>query len=86
MNGNTVRINISLPEESLKRIKSVVPKRGVSKFLVEAAEEKIRIIRARKAFEEILAGPPAFTDIKDSSTWIRKSRRLDEKRLKRLGI
>lgn len=86
MNGNTVRVNISLPEETYKRIKSVAPKRGVSKFLAEAAEEKARAIRARKAFEEILAGPPAFTDIKDSSAWVRKSRRLDEKRLKRLGI
>lgn len=80
------RINISLPEETYRMIKKLVPKRGVSRFLAEAAEEKARSIRARKAFEEILAGPPAFSDIKDSVAWVRKSRWLDEKRFKRLGI
>lgn len=80
------RINISLQEETYRLIKNVAPKRGVSRFLAEAAEEKARSIRARKAFEEILAGPPAFSDIKDSVAWVRKSRRLDEKRFKRLGI
>ncbi|MBI2039630.1 hypothetical protein HYT18_00995 [Candidatus Microgenomates bacterium] len=80
------RVNISLPEETYRMIKKLAPKRGVSRFLAEAAEEKARSIRARKAFEEILAGPPAFSDIKDSVAWVRKSRRLDEKRFKRLGI
>lgn len=86
MNGNNLRLNISLPEETIKRIKIVAPKRGVSRFLAEAAEEKIRKIKAEKAFKEILAGPPAFTEIKDSVAYVRKMRRLDEKRLKRLGV
>lgn len=86
MYGNTVRVNISLPVESIKRIKSVAPKRGVSKFLAEAAEEKIRRMKAEKAFKEILEAPPAFTEIKDSVAYVRKMRRLDEKRLKRLGV
>lgn len=81
-----IRVNISLPEETYRLIKRVAPKRGISKFLAEAAEEKAKAIRARKAFEEILAGPSVFTDIKDSSAWIRKSRRLDENRLKRFDI
>lgn len=80
------RVNISLPEETYRMIKSVAPKRGVSKFLAEAAEEKARRIRAKKALEEILKAPPAFTDINDSVAWVRKMRRLDEKRLKRLGV
>lgn len=86
MNGDTVRINISLPEETVRRIKIIAPKRGVSKFLGEAAEEKIKAIDRRKAFNEILEAPPTFTNIKDSSVWIRKLRREDEKRLKRLGV
>lgn len=86
MKGNTVRINISLPEESIRRIKIVAPKRGVSKFLAEAAEEKIRKIKVEKALKEILEAPPAFTDIKNSVTYVRKMRRLDEKRLTRLGV
>lgn len=86
MNGNAVRINVSLPPDLVKDLKKVAPKRGVSKFLAEAASEKLRIIKAKKAVEEILAAPPAFTEIKDSVAWVRKMRRLDEKRMKRLGI
>lgn len=86
MNGNTVRINISLPEETVRRIKIVAPKRGVSKFLGEAAEEKIRREMADKAFREILEAPATFTEIKNSAAWISRMRRLDEKRLKRLGV
>lgn len=87
MNGNTVRVNISLPEESIKRIKSMAPKRGVSKFLAEAAEEKIRRMKVEKAFKEILEAPPAFTFLKGKNAamkWVRKLRSEDEKRLKRI--
>lgn len=81
------RVNISLPEETYKIIKSVAPKRGVSKFLAEAAEEKARVMRARKAFEEIVAAPPAFTFLKGKNAavkWVRKLRAEDEKRFKRV--
>lgn len=87
MNGNAVRINISLPEESIKRIKSMAPKRGVSKFLAEAAEEKIRHIKAEVALKEILDAPPAFTFLKGKNAavkWVRSLRAEDEKRLKRI--
>lgn len=87
MNGNTVRVNISLPEESIKRIKSIAPTRGFSKFLAEAAEEKIRRMRAEKAFKEILEAPPAFTFLKGKNAaikWVRSLRAEDEKRLKRV--
>lgn len=86
MNGNTVRINISLPPDLVKDLKKVAPKRGVSKFLAEAAEEKIRREMADKAYKEILEAPATFTEIKDSAAWVRRMRRLDEKRLKRLGV
>lgn len=80
------RINITMPEETAKKLRSVVPERGLSRFLTEAVKEKIKKIEREKALKEILAMPPTFTDIKDSSRWIRKMRRLDEKRMKRLGI
>lgn len=82
-----IRVNISIPEETFREIKKIAPKRGVSKFLVEAAEEKAKSIRARKAFEEILAGPPTFTFLKGKDAavkWVRSLRREDEKRLKRV--
>lgn len=86
MNGNAVRINISIPFELAKDLKKISPKRGVSKFLSEAAEEKIRRDKREKALEELLAGPPAFLDIKDSAKWVRNLRRRDLRRLERLGI
>lgn len=83
---NFVRINISMPSDLVKDIKKSVPSRGVSRFISEAAKEKIRKEEREKAFKELLDAPPAFTDIKDSVAYIRKMRRLDEKRLRRLGI
>ncbi|KKU12073.1 MAG: hypothetical protein A2126_02295 [Candidatus Woykebacteria bacterium GWB1_45_5] len=80
------RLNISIPTETATKLKKIAPKRGVSSFLASAAEEKISRIEREKALKELLEAPPAFTDIKDSVKYIRKMRRLDEKRMKRLGI
>lgn len=81
---NVVRVNISLPEETYKEIKKYIPKRRVSRFLADAAQERLRVMRAKKALKEILVAPPAFPDIKDSVAWVRKSRAEDEKRFKRV--
>lgn len=80
------RINISLPEDTVRILRKVAPKRGISRFLLEALEEKIEREKRERALKELLAAPATFTDIKNSAAWVRKSRRLDEKRLKRLGI
>ena len=80
----TTRLNISIPTETATKLKKIAPKRGVSSFLAEAAEEKISKIEREKALKELLAMPPAFTDIKDSVKWVRELRRSDEKRLRRV--
>jgi hypothetical protein len=82
----TTRLNISIPTETATKLKKIAPKRGISSFLAEAAEEKIEKLEREKAFKELIEAPPAFTDAKDSVSYIRKMRRLDEKRMKRLGI
>ena len=84
--GNYIRVNVSLPSDLVKELKEKVPSRGVSRFLSEAAREKMEKEKRNKALKELLEGPPAFPDIKDSVSYIRKMRRLDEKRMKRLGI
>ncbi|HBQ51069.1 hypothetical protein A3B42_03630 [Candidatus Daviesbacteria bacterium RIFCSPLOWO2_01_FULL_38_10] len=86
MNGNAVRINVSLPFELVKDLKRYSKPRELSKFLAVAAEEKITKDKREKALKELLAGPPAFLDIRDSAKWVRNLRRRDLKRLKRLGI
>ena len=83
---NFVRVNISLPSDLVKELKEKVPARRISRFLSDAAREKIQTLTQEEAFKELLAGPPAFTEIKDSVVYVRKMRRLDEKRMRRLGL
>src|SRR3989338_5908363 len=66
MNGasNYVRVNISLPRDLLKELKEKVPSRGISRFLSDAAKEKIEESEKEKAFKELLEAPPAFTFLK----------------------
>ncbi len=86
MNGNTVRVNISLPSDLVSVLKRLTHPRGMSRFLAEAAREKIRIEERDKAFRELISAPATFTNVGDSAGYVRKMRLLDEKRLKRLGI
>lgn len=75
-----------MPRDLVKELKEKVPSRGVSRFIADAAKEKIEEQEREKAFKELLEAPPAFPEIKDSVAYIRKMRRLDEKRMRRLGI
>ena len=87
ISSNFVRVNISLPSDLLKELKEKVPARGISKFLSDAAREKITEEEREKAFKELLDAPPAFTFLKGknaAANWVRKLRREDEKRLKRV--
>ena len=87
MNGNTIRVNVSLPSDLVKDLKKRTSPRGVSRFLTEAAREKIKAMERDKAFNEILEAPPAFTFLKGKNSavrWVRSLRREDEKRLKRV--
>ncbi|MBI2028629.1 MAG: hypothetical protein HYT07_03395 [Candidatus Levybacteria bacterium] len=83
---NYIRINVSLPSDLVKELKEKIPFRGISRFLSDAAKEKIEKEEREKAFRELLEAPPAFPEIKDSAAYIRKMRRLDGKRMRRLGI
>lgn len=82
-----VRINITLPRGLVKELKEKIPSRGLSKFLADAAEEKVEEEEREKAFKELLEAPPAFTFLKGKNAavnWVRKLRSADEKRLKRV--
>lgn len=82
--ANTVRVNVSLPGDLLSDLKKTVPPRGISRFLAKAAEEKMERMEKEEALAELLAAPPSFRKIKNASAYIRKLRRLEEKRAKRL--
>lgn len=81
------RINISLSEETINMIKKAAPKRGVSRFLAEAAREKIERYKKERALKELLEAPPAFTFLNGKNAvvkWVKRLRAEDEKRLKRV--
>jgi len=81
----TVRINVTLDETLLKEIKDVSEK-GVSRYLAEAAAEKLRRAKAVKTLKVIRGSVPTFSKIDDSVGWVNKLRASDEKRSKRLGV
>lgn len=83
----TTRLNISIQTETAIKLKKIAPKRGISKFLTEAAEEKINKVEREKALKELLEAPPTFTFLKGKNAavnWVGKLRAEDEKRLKRI--
>lgn len=87
MNGNAVRINVSLPSGLVRDLKRLTPARGFSKFLSEAAEEKIAREKKERALKVLLEAPPAFEFLKGKNAavkWVRKLRAEDEKRFKRV--
>lgn len=82
----STRINISLSEDVLAMLRRYVPERGMSRFLSDAAKEKMDRIKREKALKTLLAAPPSLLSFGDARTYIRRLRRGDEKRLKRLGV
>lgn len=80
------RLNILVPTETYKKLKKIAPKRGIGKYMTEAAEEKIRRAEIEKILKEMRAMPPAFPHIKNAAKWVHDMRRRDLKRMKRLGI
>lgn len=81
-----VRVNVTLPESLVMKVKEQVRRGGMSKFLLEAAEEKLAREEREQALRELKDAPPSFTNITDSGAYIRELRAADEERLKRLGL
>lgn len=81
------RMNISLPTNLVSRLKKVAPKRGISRFVAEATESKIRALEGERALRELLAAPSSFTFLKGKNAavkWVRELRREDERRMRRI--
>lgn len=84
--SSVVRVNISLPESVVVRVKKRTQRRGMSKFLSEAAEEKLAREEREEALRELKEAPPTFTEVSDSRAYIRQLRASDEERLKRFDL
>lgn len=85
-----MRTHVILPEDLVKEVDGLVGKRKRSKFLAEAADEKIRRLKLEKAVKEtagVLKGAPLpeWETPKKTYDWVRKLRRLDENRFEKIG-
>ena len=84
-----VKAHITLPKNILETIDKLAGKRGRSKFMKEAAEEKIDRERFLKALKESVGAwkdknHPELSSIKDIHRYVRKMREESNKRLKRI--
>ena len=87
MNTQTVvRVNVTIPKGIIEDVKRLDAKRSISKFASEAMSEKLAREKRERALNAILAGPPTFTDIEDSTAYVRALRTEDRERDKRLKL
>ena len=84
-----VKTHITLPKDILEAIDKLAGKRGRSKFMKEAAEEKIAREKFLKALKESAGAwkdenHPELSSMKDIHRYVRKIREESSKRLKRI--
>ncbi len=83
---NTKRTHIVIPGQLVSQIDQVVGKRGRSGFLVQAAEKELQRLRQIKALE-MAAGTWSEKDHPElkpgASTWVKKMRQENERRLRK---
>ena len=85
MANGTVRAHVLMPRETVEAIDRVVGRRGRSRFLADAAEEKLRRIRSLQAFERVAGSisedeAPWWRTPEDILEWARDQRRDGDER------
>ena len=78
-----------MPRETVEAIDRVVGRRGRSRFLTDAAEEKLRRIRLLEAADRVAGSladvdTPGWNTPEEVDEWVRALRRADDDRLQRL--
>lgn len=87
MNTAIVRVNITLPARVWNNLEYLVPRRGKSRFIADAIEDKLHREKRAKVFAQLTSLPPAFSEIRESAVYIHRLRRKEEeKRSKRLSL
>jgi hypothetical protein len=89
VSADTVRTHVVLPREIIRTIDDLVGRRARSRFLTEAAAEKLRRLRQQEALRK-MAGALRHVDIpgwetpEAASEWVAKGRAEDDQRLEEL--
>lgn len=78
------RLNITLPKDIAEYVQKNTE--NISKYIADALNERIAREKREHAMKVILSGPPTFTDIGDSTAYVRALREEDKKRDERLGL
>lgn len=82
------RAHVTMPVELVEEIDALVGRRGRSRFLEEAAAEKLQILRRVAAFEHAIATPtdtiPEWDTRESTAEWVRELREGWEERLQRV--
>lgn len=83
------RAHVTMPVELVEEIDALVGRRGRSRFIEEAAAEKLQILRCVAAFERAVATPtdtiPEWDTRASAAEWVRELRQGWEDRLERIG-
>ena len=82
--SDVIRLSITVPRSLVNDLKTEV--NNLSKYITEAIQERRKREQCEKAWQELLAAPPTFTEIDDPVAFISELRAGDEERLKRLGV
>lgn len=82
------RAHVTMPVDLVNEIDNLVGRRGRSRFLEEAAAEKLQIMRRVAAFERAVATPtdtiPEWDTRESTAEWVRELREGWEERLERV--
>jgi hypothetical protein len=81
-----VRTHVVMPKETVRDIDDLVGRRARSKFLAEAAEEKLRRLRQQAALRKVAGSlkdldVPGWETPDAASEWVVQSRAEDDRRL-----
>ena len=89
MPEGVTRAHVVMPRETVEAIDRVVGRRGRSRFLTEAAEEKLRRMRLLEAADRVAGSlanvdTPGWNTPEEVDEWVRSLRRADDDRLQRI--
>src|SRR5919205_1139345 len=89
MSHETIRTHVILPKDLLQAVDELVGKRERSKFLADAAAEKIaraKLARVAQSVAGSLDGVaiPGWESSESAAEWVRASRRADDAHLQTL--
>lgn len=85
---STMRTHVIIPTEVVRDIDKLVGKRGRSKFLTKAAEEKLKKERFHSALEKVAGSLkdvdiPGWETSESAAKWVHDSRRMDQENFDR---